>query len=285
MSTAMRTLVAASARVPLAAMLLAVALVPSSIAPTPATPASPATPAPMETAAPVPVDEAVPAPAAPVLVPAVEGPAPAPAPQRAPGSRRPATAPSDHGATAAAPVVKPSGSTTRRLRTADGRLDVPVGNYSDCTGASPLFSNAAAIDTCMTGVLYFVGHNPGVFTPLTSMDVGTVITWWDSNSKPWDLRVVARRVVNRDDGSPRPVSSSVVAQFQTCLVDDGSVDLVLDAVSVSTAPRQVAANTAPSPAPTAAPDPPAAPPAPQPTPTANPYSNPYAWWWYSGGHH
>jgi hypothetical protein len=102
--------------------------------------------------------------------------------------------------------------------------------YSDCSGRTEVSHAVAQVDTCVGGRTYFVGHNPGVFTPLLSETVGSVITWWDSSGVAHRLRVVASRTWMRDDGVPPMVSGAVVAQFQTCLVLDGSKDLILDAV-------------------------------------------------------
>jgi hypothetical protein len=117
------------------------------------------------------------------------------------------------------------------LHSADGRLDTAVGVYSDCSGGTALTHAAAAIDTCVTQDTYFVGHNPGVFTPLLSESVGSLITWWDGSGQAHVLRVVAVRSWLRANGVPPLVSAAVVAQFQTCEVSDGSKDWIYDVVS------------------------------------------------------
>jgi hypothetical protein len=105
-----------------------------------------------------------------------------------------------------------------------------VGTYSDCSGSTAVSRSIAQIDTCIGGRLYFLGHNPGVFTPLLAESVGSVVTWWDGNGAAHRLQIVARRPWVRADGVPPPVSGAVSAQFQTCTVSDGSRDLILDAV-------------------------------------------------------
>ena len=129
------------------------------------------------------------------------------------------------------PPPPPAASPHSRLVSDDGRLNTGVGVYSDCSGATALSHAYAAIDTCVGGRTYFVGHNPGVFTPLMSETVGSVITWWDASGTAHRLRVVARRTWFRADGAPPVVSGAVVAQFQTCLVTDGTEDVILDAVA------------------------------------------------------
>jgi hypothetical protein len=116
------------------------------------------------------------------------------------------------------------------LASADGTLHTAVGVYTDCSGASPIPADTAAIDTCVRGRTYFVGHNVGVFTPLMHMSVGSVITWYDSRGVAHPLRVVA---VRDTAGGARPLNTAtrhVDAQFQTCAVTNGSVDRILDAV-------------------------------------------------------
>jgi hypothetical protein len=154
---------------------------------------------------------------------------PAPAPTVAP-TRRP-TAPAAVVHTPVAPPAPPPPTPHSRLLSADGRLDTGVGVYSDCRGTTEVSHAVAAIDTCIGGRSYFVGHNPGVFTPLLAETIGSVVMWWDSNGNAHRLRIVARRDWMRDDGVPPMVSGAVVAQFQTCLVADGSRDLILDAVA------------------------------------------------------
>jgi len=161
------------------------------------------TPAPTPTATPVPT-------AIPTLVPT-------PAP-----TRPPAPPP---------PPPPPPAPPHNLLRSADGKLYTGVGTYSDCSGRTALTHASAAIDTCVTGRTYFVGHNPGVFTPLLSESVGSIITWWDYLGHAHVLRIVAVRNWTAANGVPPPVSGAVVAQFQTCAVSDGSRDWIYDAVA------------------------------------------------------
>ena len=163
-------------------------------------------------------------------------PAPAPAPTPVPVVQQAATAPVPvpppvvpHPVTAApppAPVVH-----LNYLTSGDGTLHTAVGVYTDCTGGSELTHSEAAIDTCIPGPTYFVGHNVGVFTPLMHMGVGTLITYWDGNGIPHVWRVA---YVIPDwtaaNGVPPAQGPGVVAQFQTCVVADGSIDRILDVV-------------------------------------------------------
>jgi hypothetical protein len=89
----------------------------------------------------------------------------------------------------------------------------------------------AAIDTCIPGPQYFVGHNVGVFTPLMHMGVGAIITYYDGSAIGHAWRVVSVRGDWRSaNGVPPATGPDVVAQFQTCVVADGSVDRILDVV-------------------------------------------------------
>jgi hypothetical protein len=119
------------------------------------------------------------------------------------------------------------------LLSADGNLDTTVTTYSDCTGATELTHSAAAIDTCVSGRTYFVGHNAGVFTPLLDLGVGDIITYYDSDGAAHRLRIVdVRDNWLRANGVPPLANGDVVAQFQTCetAYPDGSHDRILDAV-------------------------------------------------------
>jgi len=135
-------------------------------------------------------------------------------------------------AAAAAPVQVQTGP-PNILVSADGTLNTTVTTYSDCTGQSELTHAAAAVDTCVSGRTYFVGHNAGVFTPLLNLGVGDIITWDDGSGVVHRLRIVAMRDNwLRADGVPPLASPDVVAQFQTCetAYPDGSHDRILDAV-------------------------------------------------------
>ena len=150
----------------------------------------------------------------------------------------PAPAPSSTSVATAAPTPRPTAAPVvhvapprNLLRSADGRLNTAVGVYSDCSGATALTHAMAAVDTCVHQDTYFVGHNPGVFTPLLSESVGSLITWWDGSGTAHRLRIVAVRSWLRANGVPPTVSGAVVAQFQTCEVADGSRDWIYDTVA------------------------------------------------------
>jgi hypothetical protein len=134
------------------------------------------------------------------------------------------------GGRGAPPPAPVPGGPTDLLTSADGTLHAAVGVYTDCTGAAPVPTGMAAVDTCVRGRTYFVGHNQGVFTPLMHMGVGSLLTWYDAAGAVHRYRVVA---VRDTPGGARPLTTAtrrVDAQFQTCAVADGSVDRILDAV-------------------------------------------------------
>src|SRR5207237_1096317 len=90
-------------------------------------------------------------------------------------------------------------------------------------GALAAALDMAAVDTCVRGRTYFVGHNQGVFTPLMHMGPGSLITWYDARGAVHRYRVVA---VRDAAGGAHPLTTSshrVDAQFQTCALANGSV--------------------------------------------------------------
>lgn len=130
---------------------------------------------------------------------------------------------------AAAPVTPPPAPNPSNLLVSEnGTLRVDLGIYNDCSGWSPVGHELAYMNICY-GRTYFIGHNPGVFTPLLNMQPGDVITWYDGDSFAHRLKIVSVRVVSRFGGVPVPVNANVVAQFQTCEVLDGTFDRILDA--------------------------------------------------------
>ena len=121
----------------------------------------------------------------------------------------------------------------RDLLTSDvDTLHTTVGDYSDCSGASAIPSNQAALWTCVPGRLYFVGHNPGVFTPLMRMRVGDRLTYVDDDGTSHRYQVVRVESWGRADGFPPPASAQVVAQLQTCITADGWSDRIVDVIEV-----------------------------------------------------
>lgn len=118
------------------------------------------------------------------------------------------------------------------LTSDDGTLHARVGVYNDCSGVSELTHAAAAIDTCIAGPTYFVGHNAGVFTPLMHLGVGSIITYYDGDAVAHRWRVLSVRPRWRAaDGAPPPTQPDVVAQFQTCTSPDSSTDRILDVIA------------------------------------------------------
>lgn len=129
-----------------------------------------------------------------------------------------------------APPPPPPPPITDLLTSEDGTLRTHVGRYSDCSGHRPLPRHEAEIDTCMAGPVYFLGHNPGVFTPLMHMDVGSILVWNTHRGSVKRLRVVAVRDMTAT--APRtPTDGAVIAQFQTCVDLSGAVDRIFDAVA------------------------------------------------------
>ena len=110
-------------------------------------------------------------------------------------------------------------------------VDTAVTNYADCSGQASVPRSTAAIDRCApSGLVYFLGHNPGVFSPLMSATVGQQITWFDSSGAPHQLKIISVRNVSRFDGFPSPTAGAA-AEFQTCATSDGSIDRILDAAA------------------------------------------------------
>jgi hypothetical protein len=139
-------------------------------------------------------------------------------------------------ATTLGPAAAPSGTQSDalalrdRLVSLDGTLNVSLGVYSDCTGVGPIDANRADVDPCFLGRTYFVGHSPGVFSPLLHMGVGSFISWYDSMGAAHPMRIVSVRDFRRNSAPLGLAQPDVTAQFQTCLTADGSLDRILDAV-------------------------------------------------------
>lgn len=170
----------------------------------------------------------------------ISTPAPAPFPEPVPTHRWtaiPRVETPEAGGVAGPPSVpvRRAAAPQRRhdwLTSGDGTLNARVGVYTDCSGATGLTYAAAAIDTCIAGPTYFVGHNSGVFTPLMHFGVGSIITYYDGDAVAHVWRVVSVRPQwHAADGAPPPTQPDVVAQFQTCAAPDGSVDRILDVVA------------------------------------------------------
>jgi hypothetical protein len=71
-------------------------------------------------------------------------------------------------------------------------LSLPLGDYKDCSGDTPLPRQNAARDWCaFTGIVYLVGHNPGPFTPLLKASVGDPVRYWDPAGNPTTYRITS----------------------------------------------------------------------------------------------
>ena len=126
----------------------------------------------------------------------------------------------------------PAGPSHRDYLTSDnGALNTAVSLYGDCAGQTPLTHATAAIDTCIQDRIYFVGHNPGVFTPLMSMGVGSVVTYWDDAGVPHRARIFAVFDWARTSGTPARTPGATM-EFQTCANADGSILRNLEAEPV-----------------------------------------------------
>lgn len=157
-------------------------------------------------------------------------PAPPPPPGRA-ISGAPAALPE-------APAPSAVAATSVNRLAEEGRgLDLHVGYYGDCTRATEVGHDAAYVDGCIQRPLgYFIGHNPGPFTPMAAVPVGQVIDYYDPDGNLHRLQIVSARQWNRFWGAPPLSQPDVVAQFQTCLTLDAVWDRILDAVEIPPPP-------------------------------------------------
>jgi len=117
-----------------------------------------------------------------------------------------------------------------RLVSDSGELDVSVGLYTDCTRATDLSHTEAAVDACIHGKTYFIGHNPGPFTATLDLKSGSELTYFDGAGAGHRIRIVSERTWNRFWGPPPLAQPNVTAQFQTCVTLDAVWDRILDAV-------------------------------------------------------
>ncbi len=101
---------------------------------------------------------------------------------------------------------------------------IPVTSYDDCTGRVPLTHAAAAIDTCVKDEMYFLGHNPGVFTPALDLRVGDEVDYIESNGAQHHFVVDSIFVAVPPLRPPRP--DYISAQMQTCI--DAQSDLIVN---------------------------------------------------------
>lgn len=108
-----------------------------------------------------------------------------------------------------------------------------MGWYSDCSGRSAVPHGEAVIDTCVPGRLYFLGHNPGVFSGAFSLGMGSTLTYDDSKGGAHRYRVVGVRTIDTRSAAfpPAGVESNVSLQLQTCVNSSGSIVRLIDAVS------------------------------------------------------
>jgi sortase (surface protein transpeptidase) len=122
-------------------------------------------------------------------------------------------------------------SSNGSLTSDDGTLKTGVGTYADCSGRTALQTGEAAIDLCISGRTYFLGHNAGVFTPLMHMHAGDHLTYADGHGDHHRYRIVSTRDWTAANGTAPVTQVDVSAQFQTCIRPDGSLDRIVDVVT------------------------------------------------------
>ena len=151
-------------------------------------------------------------------------------------------------------------------------LQVSVIDYSDCNGSTPMTRTAAVRFGCTPPtVTTLVGHNPGVFTPLTRTQGGEQVHYQHDGVD--DVYVISEihRVSPEQAAAYSQDGSYTHAVLATCAEPDSSAYWVFIAlpqgpVHSAGAPRQAGSQPASKPAPT----PPPANPQPSPTPSPTP---------------
>jgi len=117
-------------------------------------------------------------------------------------------------------------ATHHRIEAPTVGLSVAVVDYSDCTGATLLTRVAAASFACTDPDHPLVmGHNPGVFTPLTRVRTGDEIRYWDARGlRTYRVSTIER--VRYGDVWQRVLIRGSHLVLMTCAVPDGSRDWV-----------------------------------------------------------
>jgi len=102
-----------------------------------------------------------------------------------------------------------------------------LADYRDCTGGSGLDRNVAARDWCAAdAVVYLVGHNQGVFTPLLHLRAGDLARYWDASGVAVTYRIDHIDQVDYTATSGYMMDGSRPhLTMQTCAVPDGSQEL------------------------------------------------------------
>ena len=112
-------------------------------------------------------------------------------------------------------------------------LQVGVVDYSDCSGDTPMTRVSAVLFGCTpSAVTTFVGHNPGVFTPLLRTQTGDHVFYQhDGVQDAWII--TARYRVSPQDASTYAEDGSYQhAVFATCAEPDSSAYWIFIATPV-----------------------------------------------------
>ena len=153
-----------------------------------------------------------------------------------------------------------------RLTVPSAALEVAVVDYGDCAGNTPMTRVSAVHFLCTpSAVTAFVGHNPGVFTPLLKTHAGDHVYYQHDGVQDEYILGAARRVSPQDAAAASQDSSFTHAVFATCAEPDSSAYWIFIATpsqvgggparpSSGSAPQQPAPNR-PQPAPSPSPSP------------------------------
>ncbi|MFN2466320.1 MAG: sortase domain-bontaining protein [Candidatus Dormibacteria bacterium] len=102
-------------------------------------------------------------------------------------------------------------------------LQVAVVDYTDCTGNTSMTRVSAVHFTCTpAAVTQFVGHNPGVFTPLLGTHAGDRVVYQHDGVQEVYTLQAPRRVSPQEAAAYSQDGSFVHAVFATCAEPDSS---------------------------------------------------------------
>jgi hypothetical protein len=149
-------------------------------------------------------------------------------------------------------------------------LNVGVVDYDDCSGNTPMTRANAVHYLCAPAtVTAFVGHNPGVFTPLLRTHPGDRVRYQHDGIEVEYIIGAGRRVSPQEAVAYSQDASYVHAVFATCAEPDSSAYWVYLATPVnSQGSAQAGSQGSPATAPAGGGSHPSPSPSPTPTPGA-----------------
>jgi len=122
-------------------------------------------------------------------------------------------------------AVVPAGPSRNRVAVPSVGIDVGVANVTDCEGTYPVPLTSAERNWCSPndGMVYVIGHTPGIFVGLPAISTGQLVRYWNPAGQLQTYSVRSIERLSRDDVARAYADyDSPHIVLQTCATRNGA---------------------------------------------------------------